>query len=111
MSGTTKQGSPMSHLRGLAPCWALVRGNDLRVPGTAKALSRLGFALELITPTRVENARILGIVLGKKSFEPFELEDRVETDSAACRGGMNSDSSTLPFQGSIDIELVRGSSP
>ena len=73
----------------------------------------MGFAFELITPTRVEKARILGTALGKKSLDlvPLELEDSVETDNAAWSGGMNSDSSTLPFQGSIEIVLVSGSFP
>jgi hypothetical protein len=80
---------------------------DLYVPGTANAFSFFGFAFELMTPTFGENERIRGTNAGKNSLDPLELGDNGDTDNAACTGGINSDSSTLPFHGLTSKELPR----
>ena len=69
-----------------------------KLPGTANALIFFGFAFDDMTVTRDENARIRGMLRGKKSLGLLLLEIG-EIDRAACTGATNSQRSTLPFHG------------
>ena len=98
--------SPVEGWKREVPLGGFLLG-DLYVPGTANAFSFFGFAFELMTPTFGENERIRGTFRGKNSLDPLVLGDSNDTDNAAWTGGINSDSSTLPFHGFTSKELPR----